>query len=298
MTVGPMTPRPHARPARGVRLGALAVCAALLSACGGDHARSARSTPSAGSTGPSGQTAVGPTAADGSRPLSQDEANRLAVVLFKNYDAGVRQISVRLAEQNSTLTLAGWMDFAGHRGYVRAVGTADASLGLIGWDAHRVATKPTAGTVADHLPPLPPPAAGWTADKLVASSDPLGTVLIVLVNLGRDRPENPQLLVQSDARWLRSDTVDGRRVDVIVGPASSTVAAPTPATSGTAASTAAAAVPSSSTGPAYQTRPRYWIDSTGVLVRFEGYVSRYGPTRIDFAPAPGVAVPAVPESSS
>ena len=99
-------------------------------------------------------------------------------------------------------------------------------------------------------------------------------MLLLLLELGSDRPDNAQLLLQSDAQWLRADTDDGVPVDVFAGPSAPVVSGETAA------------------GP-NPGRLRYWVDGTGRLLRFEvdlptGMVS-VGLNHSGFAPFPQAA---------
>jgi hypothetical protein len=46
----------------------------------------------------------------------------------------------------------------------------------------------------------------------------LQRALVALMKLSADRPENPQLLVNNDARYLGTETIDGHALDVFTGP--------------------------------------------------------------------------------
>lgn len=251
---------------RCARTLALVVLSAVLAACGS-----------------SGAAPDGTGSADGSRALSTAEAQRLAVVRFNNYNDVVREVSVTVPQAGGQLALSGWMNFVEHRGYfsVRSTGS-NAFIGYLLFDAFTAEVQEAASVAA--LPPLPPPAGEWDSLPVTQVADPLGTVLAALVQLGQDRPDNPQLLQQSDARWLREDAVDGTRVDVLSGP-SSTSTEPASPGPGTASAPAA---------DDYATRPRYWVADSGVLLRFEGYFTALGLSTLDFADAAGIDVPPLP----
>ncbi|MGV8886289.1 MAG: hypothetical protein ACOH1T_11980 [Microbacteriaceae bacterium] len=192
-----------------------------------------------------GLAACAPTTVEPTGPLalSSAQAERLAVSRFRNFDAGVRTIDASVTSTAGTLKIEGWFDFSADVGYASvAVGAAPA--GLVWWTHEVVATReaPVEGI------PLPRPDGGWQSAPLDPSSTALAGALALVANLGADRPENPQLLAQSDAAWLRSDTVGTTEVDVFIGPSSdSATAAPVPA----------------------DKRARYWVDETGLMVRFE-----------------------------
>jgi len=180
------------------------------------------------------------------RALTTEEAQRLAIARFTNYDEGVRAISAEVPGQQPVL-LTGWVDFASHRGLVSVGMSEDApgELGLYAWTGEMIAARD--GAVA--APSLPLPEDGWQIEPLDATASVLQNLFVVALSLGSDRPDNPTLLQQSDARWLRSDEIDGIAVDVISGPTSDGPATGTP-------DPAAATV-------------RYWIDEKGRLLRVE-----------------------------
>ncbi|WP_374947513.1 hypothetical protein [Agreia sp.] len=184
--------------------------------------------------------------ASGARPLTTEEAQRLAIARFTNYDEGVRSITAEVPG-DPNVELAGWVDFAEHRGYAAAAtdGAAVGSAGLFGFTGDTIAVREGAEDGAV----LPIPADGWVTDSLDATASSLQNLFVIALSLGSDRPDNPQLLQQSDALWLRSDEIDGTPVDVIAGPTSDT-----PATA--AASEDDATV-------------RYWLDTDGRMLRLE-----------------------------
>ena len=191
------------------------------------------------------------------RPLTTEEAQRLAAGRFLNFDAGTRTVSVDLAESDQ-LHFEGWVDFSKHQGYglLTEPDEAGESL-LLRWDLTAVAVHD-----APSSPELfPVPADGWTTGSLDPGSDPLHNVLAVLLSLGSDRPDNPTLLQQTDALWLREDSIDGTPVDVFAGPSSDT-----PATESSAPN------------------PRtvlYWVDDDGRMLRVEIAASADEYSRID-----------------
>ena len=213
-------------------------------------------------------TACAPTEAVPSGPvaLTSEQSERLAVTRFRNFDAGVRAIEVTVPAETGELRLEGWFDYTGGAGYA-AVTAAGEPAGLIWWTHEQVATRSIPVDVA----PFPLPADGWESGALDPSSTALANAVALVASLGADRPENPQLLAQSDAAWLRSDTVDGTAVDVFLGP------------SGDSATSA----------PVDESlRARYWVDESGVLRRFElpQGSSGDGMTSL-FTPATGIVIP-------
>jgi hypothetical protein len=96
---------------------------------------------------------------------------------------------------------------------------------------------------------LPLPEDGWQIESLDPTASVVQNLFAVALSLGSDRPDNPTLLQQSDARWLRTDTIGDTAVDVITGPTSDGPAVGTP--------------------DADAATVRYWIDERGRLLRVE-----------------------------
>ena len=150
------------------------------------------------------------------RPLTQDQAELLAVLRFRNYDHGLVSFRGRVPSAAGTLNLAGRIDYVRGIGYgtLRTDGGAGyGSAGVLQWNGKRLAFFAGPAQAGD-----PPPAGQWQLRPIQAPGGELDTALALLLGLGSDRPDNAQLLRQSDARWLRSDSVGGAPVDVYEGP--------------------------------------------------------------------------------
>ncbi len=229
-------------PAPRAAAAAVALALALgLGACGSDGVDEAGSGGSAS-----------PTAS--ARPLTTDEAQGLATMRFQNYAAGVRTVRFEVADGGHTYAVDGWVDFAAHLGYAGVRETSSGEAGLLAWTPQTVSTFDGATAPEGGKPPLPPPGlddAAWTTSELVPDRSRLHALLAVLVGLGNDRPDNPVLLQQSDARWLRQDSVDGVPVQVLAGPTSDDVSAQDPDADGSAATV------------------RYWVDESWRILRLE-----------------------------
>jgi len=171
---------------------------------------------------------------DHARPVTSDEAQTLAQVRFRNYDEGARAVSTEVADKAGKVQLDGWVDFVDHVGY-GSLAQPGSATSLITWDGSSAALVPATSDSA----PLPAPDALATAARspLDASSSAEHALLLVMLDLGSDRPENPLLLQQDGAQWLRSDEVDGTPVDVFTA---------------------------TSEGHA-----RYWVDHDGLMQRAE-----------------------------
>lgn len=192
----------------------------------------------------------------GPHPLTEAEAERLALMRFRNYTTGLVSFTARVPVPSSgALLLDGRLDFVDHLGHatLRTEGRSDPdSTGQLQWNLARLAFNPAPG------PLDPPPTGGWTARAFQRSGSELDGALRVLLNLAGDRPDNAQLLRQSAARWLRADSVDGVDVDVFEGPGSDEE----------------------------QSRLRYWVDADNTLRRVEARLGSGSEFAVvDFRPA-------------
>ncbi|MDK9495184.1 hypothetical protein QEZ40_005307 [Streptomyces katrae] len=178
------------------------------------------------------------------RRLTSEEADRMALARFAVYRRGTGGVTATVPSGDRTITLTGRVDWRGHRGYAELRDDATPpSRELVHWNPRGVAAHPRwTGGLPDE-----PPASGWEFHPLRPHSAALDSMLLLLLHLGSDRPDNAQLLARSDARRLREDRIDGVPVMVAAGPG----AAGTPAGSGRLGNT------------------RYWIDADGGLLRFQ-----------------------------
>lgn len=178
------------RPVAGGLLGA-ALVAALLVGC--------TASPAADPT---------PTA----RPVSSEEAQLLAVTRFRNYDTGSRPFSTELAVSGVDTRVVGWVDYDSALGYASVTGSFGAEALL--WTDAAVGAIPR-DPDADGYPVLPIPATSdpaWQIQQLDPTASAFHALLAAISALGQDRPDNPLLLQQSGALWLRDDTVDDTAV--------------------------------------------------------------------------------------
>jgi hypothetical protein len=192
------------------------------------------------------------TATVAERPLSTEEAQLLAVARFKNFDAGTRSVSFEIRDAGHALSLEGWFDYATGIGFA-ALSDGGEPNSLITWEEHVLAVHAPEGATAA----LPAPGVAetidgsWRTGPLDPTASALHAALILVEELGSTRPENPLLLQQGGALWLREDSVAGATVAVFAGP-----------TGLATASGSASASPAAS-------RVHYWVDSTGLLLRVE-----------------------------
>lgn len=208
----------------------------------------------------------------GPRALTSDEANRLAITRFRNYEAHGRAVTITVPGTAGGLIVTGSVDYRGKLGYgvVHGTGRDTSSDGLIEWTATSVFVHPMAHAPA-HAPASPPRSA-WYSRPLLSSGSSLDSSLTIALRLGSDRPDNAELLPQNGAAWWGRDQVDGHRVDVMTGPSSHD-------RSGTAGNA------------------RYWVGSDGTMYRVRVSMgSEPQPVGIDFdthkygpvKPVPGV----------
>lgn len=210
----------------------------------------------------------------GPRAVTSDEANRLAITRFRNYEAHGRAVTITVPGTAGELIVTGSVDYRGKLGYgvVHGTGRNTSSDGLIEWTATSAFVHPMANTPA-HAP-ASPPRSGWYGRPLQSSGTSLDSALAIALNLGSDRPDNAELLPQNGAAWWGRDRVDGHRVDVMTGPSSRD-------RSGTAGNV------------------RYWVGSDGTMYRVHVNVrSASQPVVIDFDTQKYVPVKPVPGVSS
>ena len=201
-------------------------------------------------------------------PLTTDEAERLALVRYLNYETGISAVRATIPTGAGTLRLDGRVDFVDHIGHaaLTTAGRTDAaSAGILEWNPTLVAFRQGTGQRASD----PLPRDGWQLRRIQAKGSELDAVLLVLLNIAKDRPDNPQLLRQSSAQWLRSDRVGGVTVDVFAGP----------------------------TNAGEPARLRYWVDQDGKLHRLSIRVGEhaaeavlsFSPTTLPLTPLPALA---------
>ncbi|MFI0712276.1 hypothetical protein ACH4SK_16805 [Streptomyces inhibens] len=214
--------------------------------------------------------AGGGSGSSGPRALSSDEANRLAITRFRNYEAHGRAVKITVPGTAGGLIVTGSVDYRGKLGYgvVHGTGRGTSSDGLIEWTATSVSVHPIENAPAQA--PESPPRSAWYSRPLQSSGSALDSSLAIALRLGSDRPDNAELLPQNGAAWWGRDQVDGHRVDVMTGPSS-------PDRSGTAGNV------------------RYWVGSDGTMYRVRVSVgSESQPVVIDFDTQKYVPVKPVP----
>ncbi|MEV8456721.1 hypothetical protein AB0467_29075 [Streptomyces sp. NPDC052095] len=219
------------------------------------------------------------------RPVTLDEAQRLAMTRFTLYEAGTVRVDTTVEAGGGTTTVHGLVDFrtrhaVGRYTATRAGGT---ETGLIAWDTTGLAVAP--GPASVHGPASVSGPGGMAAAVRAAAAvqprswspraytgDPLDSALRLVMSLAADRPDNPQLLTRAGPRYLREETLGATAYAVLSGPRRSG-------------------------GPRGGRSPlTYWVDGEGRLGRLEAVIASLPhPARMEFAPGPaGLHVPARP----
>ncbi|PJJ04241.1 hypothetical protein BX264_4646 [Streptomyces sp. 2333.5] len=214
--------------------------------------------------------AGGDSGSSGPRALTSEEANRLALTRFRNYEAHGRAVRITVPGAAGGLIVTGSVDYQGKLGYgvVHGTGRDTSSDGLIEWSATAVFVHPMRNAPA-HAPASPPRSA-WYSRPLQSSGSALDSSLAIALRLGIDRPDNAELLPQNGAAWWGRDEVDGHRVEVMTGPSSRD----RPGTAGNV---------------------RYWVGSDATMYRVRVSVgSESQPVVIDFDTQKYVPVKPVP----
>lgn len=220
---------------------------------------------------------AGDSEADAARPVTTEESQLLAIARFNNFDAGSRPFVAEVQERGVDLRLQGWVDYAAGLGFAAATGDFPAQAMV--WTASDVGILPqepdAAGDPVLPMPALDDPAMSLGA--LNAESSRLDALLGVISGLGADRPDNPLLLQQAGALWLRADEIDGEAVTVFATPSDDN-----PRTSSSPPLTA-------DTSPL-----RLWVGADGTMLRADVRLGGDWIT-VDFPDAPGqaLALPAV-----
>jgi hypothetical protein len=157
----------------------------------------------------------------GPRTVSVAEADRLAVMRYRNYESRGRSVMLTVPTVAGTISIRGSVDFRSHVGYgvIEGDGQSSSTRGLVQWTLRSIAEHPLAEAPA--TPPAVPPARGWIGRALAPKASALDSALLLVLNLAANRPDNAQLLRQHGATWLRSTTIRSTRVDVLAGPAPS-----------------------------------------------------------------------------
>lgn len=198
---------------------------------------------------------------DAPKPLTASQAALLAVVQFNAHRAGMLAVRGTVADKAQSVTINGWINTAKATGYalVDAPQAAHPGAFLTEWNAEQVRAQDTTATAA----PLPPPTSGWQSATLNPKASTLAAAQVLLVSLAANRPDNPQLLVQSNARFLGTGTVNGTAVSIMSGP-----------------------VLKGQGGG--KSSFRYWVGADGNLLRLQATLDGVHESTFDFTAAKGI----------
>lgn len=228
----------------------------------------------AGAAGVIVAVASGSGGGSGNQALTSEEANRLAITRFRNFEAGGRAVTITVPGTAGSLVVTGSIDYRAKLGFgvVHGTGRDTSSNGLIEWTTTSVLVDPM--TDAPALAPAAPPTTGWYSRPLQQTGSSLDSSLVIALSLGSDRPDNAQLLPQNGATWVGRDHVGGREVDIMAGPAAQVRSGWASGQAGTV---------------------RYWIGPDGTMYRVQAAVaSEAQPTVIDFDTQKYEPVPSAP----
>ncbi|WP_228554777.1 hypothetical protein [Catenulispora pinisilvae] len=208
------------------------------------------------------------------RVLTSEEANRLAITRFRNYETGGRAVTITVPGTAGDLVITGSVDYRAKLGYgvVHGTGRDTSSDGLIEWTATSVLVDPMPSVPA--TAPAAPPNTGWYSRQLQQTGSSLDSSLAIALNLGSDRPDNAQLLPQNGAMWVGQDNVAGHQVTVMTGPTAQ-----------------------SGSGSGLTGTVRYWVGQDGTMYRVQAAVaSSTQPAVIEFDTQKYAPVPAITAS--
>lgn len=150
------------------------------------------------------------------RPVTEEEAERLAVMRFNNYNRQAAEVSVSYTEAETSMWLEGRVDFTEDVGYGNLLVSDETSTNaLVQWSGESLTAV---GMTTQELPLQPPTEAPWEQRSLDTSASTLDTTLALVLETASDRPENPLLLQQNGAQWLGKEEIDGTEMDVFSAP--------------------------------------------------------------------------------
>jgi hypothetical protein len=144
-----------------------------------------------------------------SQPLTDDQAAALSQVLVRNYEAGGAEVTATVPYGvGAELQLAGVIDWGDHGRLAELTTTVEGEETErtdVAWTESEVAVRPSGGADDE-----------WTLRPADPDGVPLDRIIALIVASAGPERDNPLLVAQSDARWLRSDRVDGADGDIAV----------------------------------------------------------------------------------
>lgn len=164
------------------------------------------------------------TTPEGPRFLSTSEAQRVAISRFQNFNEGTREVSIEVAEPRGKIVGQGYFDYASGSGIVKIESEVGPSA-LLWWSYDVVGERliEQTDTPLAELTGLLDDSGEWRfSSRNEAVGSQLGATLVFVAGFGFDRPDNPKLIEQSDAVWLRGgeegDWVQLPSADVVRSP--------------------------------------------------------------------------------
>jgi hypothetical protein len=153
------------------------------------------------------------TPAETARNITEAEADRVADVLFTNYDSKGADFTINaVGRENKPMTISGEIDFVNGAGraLVQSQGT-DAAVTEVAWYGPNIIERIPALT---DLAAARGDAITWVVRQSDTDTYDLDRQIGVLIGLASQVRENPLLLRQQGMKWLRSDTLRDTKVDV------------------------------------------------------------------------------------
>lgn len=223
------------------------------------------------------------------RPLSDQEAHRLAQMPRVNFDEAGVAVRATIGGPDSQVRATGWVDWQHPVAYLAVSGPRpDVRATLVQVVPGLVATRPApppptpppgSSPLVDPFPAPPhqPPQQGWqvrpvgslgtaeTADSPAV----VDAVAMLLLAVAAEQPSSTQVIAGSDSRWLRRDRTAGYEVDVVLGPVAPPVAPAGPSDAGWSLADMGGAV-------------QYWLDEHARLHRFDALLANDLPVRVEF----------------
>ena len=173
-----------------------------------------------------------PTNDQNPKTMTTDQADLFASTRFQNNRAKKVECEIIITKQDLKAKVL--VDYEKHNGYGNF--TDKTQKGFIAWTPNRIAVNMKDENDLNE----------WWSRELDKEQS-LDSFLLALYGLSSDRPDNPQLLRQSDAKYFGKEIINGVKTSKFSGP-----------------SKAAANANSKTTG-----KTRFWIDNKGFLRKFQ-----------------------------
>lgn len=139
------------------------------------------------------------------RFLTTNEAQLLASSRFNNFNVGTREITIELPQPGETVRGTGVFDYAEGVG-VAKVSADDGPASLVWWSYDMLGEQPLEDDdidLAEAVESLDADDDWNLVSRDAAVGTPIGAALVFVAGYGSDRPDNPKLIEQSDAVWLK-----------------------------------------------------------------------------------------------